>query len=374
MITLTQSFPAPAHPGSVVLVDDEPMVLRSLAHMLNRIPYVVAPCKTCHEAIHQITQGHVRVVVSDVTMPEMSDIELLRTIREHDPDLPVILITGRPELETATEAVEYGAFRYLIKPVEGARLVEAVQQAASIHQLAQTKRASIALFGADADEERAASGANFEHALSQVWVAYQPIVRASDRTVFGYEALLRSHDPCVESPGHLLQEAEHHGALHRLGRAVRKRAAFSMSNAPHSYALFVNVHPQELLDPELYDVQASLMPFAGRVIFEITERSAITDVDGAKKHVARLRNRGFRIAIDDLGVGYAGLSSFAVLEPEFVKLDMTPLGLVSARHQFGAHWPKTTWTSCSTSLGRNGFASTVTSGKSRNRACTLSGA
>jgi EAL domain-containing protein (putative c-di-GMP-specific phosphodiesterase class I) len=62
---------------------------------------------------------------------------------------------------------------------------------------------------------------------------------------------------------------------------------------------------------------------ADRVVLEITERASLDGVDDARNKVARLRKMGFRIAVDDLGAGYAGLTSFATLEPEFVKLDMT---------------------------------------------------
>jgi len=58
-------------------------------------------------------------------------------------------------------------------------------------------------------------------------------------------------------------------------------------------------------------------------VLEVTERSAIDDVKDIQVRVGALRRLGFRIAIDDLGAGYAGLSSFAALEPEIVKLDMS---------------------------------------------------
>jgi len=61
---------------------------------------------------------------------------------------------------------------------------------------------------------------------------------------------------------------------------------------------------------------------AHRVVLEITERAKLEQVSDAKGRIARLRVRGFRIAIDDIGAGYAGLNSFAELEPEVVKLDM----------------------------------------------------
>jgi len=58
-------------------------------------------------------------------------------------------------------------------------------------------------------------------------------------------------------------------------------------------------------------------------VLEITERASLDQVKDVRARVAALREMGFRIAVDDLGAGYAGLTSFALLEPEIVKLDMT---------------------------------------------------
>ena len=321
---MTSPIAPPEHPGTVLIVNDDPMVLRAHTRILERSHYVVAPCLTPHEAIQHISNGNVRVVVSDVSMPEMTGIELLRLIRQHDKDLPVVLVTGQPDLKTAAEAIEYGAFMYLLKPVKPETFIATVERAARLYRLAQTKREAIALFGDVAVEsERAGLEVNFERALDRMWIAFQPIVRASDRTIFGYEALLRSDEPSMPGPGPILHAAERLGALDRLGRAVRERAANTMRQANSSHTLFVNLHPRDLLDPDLHDKRAALNSIAGRVVLEITERAAITDVENARALVMGLRTQGFRIAVDDLGAGYAGLSSFAVLEPEFVKLDMT---------------------------------------------------
>jgi EAL domain-containing protein (putative c-di-GMP-specific phosphodiesterase class I) len=59
------------------------------------------------------------------------------------------------------------------------------------------------------------------------------------------------------------------------------------------------------------------------VVLEITERASLDGVKGLSAKIALLRERGYRIAIDDLGAGYAGLASFSQLEPDFVKLDMS---------------------------------------------------
>jgi EAL domain-containing protein (putative c-di-GMP-specific phosphodiesterase class I) len=85
----------------------------------------------------------------------------------------------------------------------------------------------------------------------------------------------------------------------------------------------VNVHAGELDDLELCSATAPLSALAPRVVIEVTERHALDSVTGLSTRIERLRQLGFYLAVDDLGAGYAGLSSFSILEPEFVKLDMS---------------------------------------------------
>ena len=80
------------------------------------------------------------VIVSDIAMPDMDDLALLRTVRENDLDVPMIFMTGSPNMETIVEALEYGVFRYLTKPVDGPELVSVVERAARAY-LGQAERA-----------------------------------------------------------------------------------------------------------------------------------------------------------------------------------------------------------------------------------------
>jgi EAL domain-containing protein (putative c-di-GMP-specific phosphodiesterase class I) len=94
--------------------------------------------------------------------------------------------------------------------------------------------------------------------------------------------------------------------------------------------LFVNLHPQDLLDPTLYLPDSPFSAIARRVVLEVTERVSLDRISEVMSRIADLRALGFQIALDDLGAGYAGLTSFTLLEPEFVKLDMS---LVRDVHQ-----------------------------------------
>lgn len=152
-------------------------------------------------------------------------------------------------------------------------------------------------------------------------LAYQPIVNVATQRVFGYEALLRPQNPDFESPQQLLVAAEQAGLLHELGRSIRETAAAAARRLPRGTSILVNLHPHDLFDEELYDAKAPLSTIAWRVILEINEHSVIGGA--AQGRFERLRRLGFRLAIDDLGAGYAGLNSWTQIKPDLVKLDMT---------------------------------------------------
>jgi EAL domain-containing protein (putative c-di-GMP-specific phosphodiesterase class I) len=314
-----------AEPYKVLVVDDELVIVRVLTEWLSDDGLVSAGCHSGAEAVKALTEGEFDVVVADVHMPEMDGVQMLRTIRETGLDLPVILMTGAPDLNSATKAVEYGALKYLMKPIDLAELRQAVLTASRLRRLARAKQAALDLLadGGAGPSERASLEASFDRMLAGLWVAYQPIVRAQDRTIFGYEALVRSTARALGHPAAILDAAERLKRLDTLGRAVRDSAARAMLAEQDGKALFVNLHPRDLLDETLFTANSPLASIASRVVLEITERMPLDEVTDLPTRVASLRQLGFRIAIDDLGAGYAGLTSLAMLEPDVVKLDMS---------------------------------------------------
>ncbi len=311
----------PYPPDVVVVVDDEPSILLALERSLAR-EFEVETFAAAEAAIARVRAGGVSVVLSDIGMPGMSGLDLLGAARELDPDLPFVLITGAPSVESATKAIERGVFRYLPKPIDGEEIALAVSQASQFRRLALLKREALELRGAQSTPRPPASAHTFRQALEQLWLVYQPIVSLSTRTVYGYEALMRSGHPDYRSPSQLLAAAERAGCLDDLGREVRARAAGSVAELGGAL-LFVNLHPQDLNDASLTAPDSPLVAIADRVVLEITERASLGGIEELQPRVAELRKLGFRIAIDDLGAGYAGLTSFALLEPEIVKLDMS---------------------------------------------------
>jgi EAL domain-containing protein (putative c-di-GMP-specific phosphodiesterase class I) len=85
----------------------------------------------------------------------------------------------------------------------------------------------------------------------------------------------------------------------------------------------MNLHAADLNDDALYSKTSALCACAPRIVLEVTERSSLDRVSDVKGRAKTLRSLGYKLAIDDLGAGYAGLSSFSQLEPDIAKLDMS---------------------------------------------------
>jgi len=315
----------PPSRGRILIADDEPMLLRGLLRVLTRAGFEVVTANDGNEAARLLAQMEFDAIVSDISMPGMNGIQLLRAARERDLDVPVLLVTGAPAVETAVEALEYGAFQYLTKPVDSTQFEHAIEKAVQLRRMAAMKREALALLSTSQAMagDRAGLEASFGRALQTLWMAYQPIIRANDRSLFGYEALLRSGEPSLPHPGAILEAAERLNRLNDLGRTIRASAAPPVENNHDVGLLFVNLHTRDLLDPTLTSPDSPLSKIANRVVLEITERASLDEIKDTQSRVARLREMGFQIAIDDLGAGYAGLTSFALLEPEIVKLDMS---------------------------------------------------
>jgi len=306
------------------VVDDEPTLLRGISRTLTEKGYNVVCERDGHAALDAFRDREFDVIVTDIAMPQMDGIQLLRQLRERDSEVPVVLITGEPAVSTAVKALEYGAFHYLTKPIPLGSLEEVVEKAARLRRMGRMKRQAAELLERSLpSHSRAPLENSFYKALDSLWMAYQPIVRAADGQVYGYEALLRSKEASLPHPGAVLDAAERLNLLDLLGRTIRERSAIPVRDAPEGTVLFVNLHTTDLLDPMLMSPDTPLSKIAKNVVLEITERASLDSVKDVRARVAALREMGFRIAIDDLGAGYAGLASFALLEPEIVKLDMT---------------------------------------------------
>jgi EAL domain-containing protein (putative c-di-GMP-specific phosphodiesterase class I) len=307
-----------------LLVDDDGTVLRAYGRVLKRHGYEVEMAADGESAVAALCRASFDVILSDIEMPGMSGLALIDKVREHDLDVPVVLVTGMPSVDTAVDAVQHGALRYLVKPVELDALVEGADDAVRLHRIAKANRQALELIGGGGQLVGAQAGlvAQFAGALASLYLDYQPIVSWSEKRVFAYEALLRSREPSLPHPGAVLGAAERLAKVQELGRLIRAKATLPMATSDTDALLFINLHPKDLLDPQLFESDTPLTAMASRVVLEVTERASLHEIHDVSARIQALKKLGFRIALDDLGAGYAGLTSLALLEPDVVKLDM----------------------------------------------------
>jgi len=97
--------------------------------------YTVTCVGTAEAAIETIKQTTVDLVLTDIKMPGMSGVELLKWVREYNRTLPVVMTTGFPTLDTAIEALKLGAFDYLTKPFHLEEIAEKIKRALVNRQL-----------------------------------------------------------------------------------------------------------------------------------------------------------------------------------------------------------------------------------------------
>ncbi len=309
----------------VLVVDDEPEMIEILSRRLGTEFEVTSAVKASDALASLDHRDPFAAAICDLAMPEMSGVELLQRIRKRDPGIPVIILTGKATLESAMEVMEHGGFRYLTKPFEEGAVLDAIRAATASRRISDLRRRAMEICDSKGWKlsTEIESDNVFDTALKGVYLAFQPIFDASTGAVFGYEALVRSRGPELTNPGLLFSAAERLGRVRDIGREVRRLAAERIVSAPPEAQLFVNLHALDLGDDELYSKNTPLTRIASRVVLEITERMSLDSIDDVPGRIRQLREMGFRIAVDDLGAGYAGLSSFSELTPEVTKLDMS---------------------------------------------------
>lgn len=309
----------------VLLVEDDAALRHALRAVLEARGLRVVEADTGAAGLAAFEAEEFQLVVMDLSLPDANGLDVLAAMRKRDALLPTLVITGEPTVEAAQRALRGRATAFLTKPIMPSVFVEEVERAVNEgqvsrlqHQLLMSKASSTAMLADLAATEQA-----FSESLARLHMSFQPIVRAYDHSVFAYEALMRSRGP-YPSPVQLLTAAEALGRVAELGRAVRRSIAGTlMEHRERFEPIFVNLHPTEFRSDLLTCEDEPLVSFASRIVFEVTERAQLSSTQDLAETCRILRTAGYRVALDDLGEGYAGLSWLVKLTPDVVKLDMS---------------------------------------------------
>jgi putative two-component system response regulator len=126
--------------STLLVVDDDPYVLESISTLLTEFGYTVFTCQKGADAVKMVEKIHFDVVLTDIKMPQVTGIELLRKIHAYSRQIPVILMTAFAELDVAVDAIKRGAFDFITKPYNPDYLLHSVEKAVKYTRFVQMER------------------------------------------------------------------------------------------------------------------------------------------------------------------------------------------------------------------------------------------
>ena len=130
----------PAEKVPVLVLDDDPLVLRSLSEYLRVEGYDVSPAETLRQAMALLDERSFSVVMSDVRLPEGSGFDLLKHVKALNLSAAVIMLTGYGTIEDAVKAIKMGAFDYVTKPIADEEVRLAIERALQQRELLEENR------------------------------------------------------------------------------------------------------------------------------------------------------------------------------------------------------------------------------------------
>jgi len=132
--------------GCLLVVDDEIGSLNPVCEFLNKCGYLVSGCSSTREAIGVLEEERYDLLLTDLIMPEMDGIELMKNALEMDPFLICIIMTGQGTVQTAVNAIKSGAFDYILKPLDMRRVQQLVSRAVEIRRLREAEQKYRSIF------------------------------------------------------------------------------------------------------------------------------------------------------------------------------------------------------------------------------------
>ena len=126
--------------SNILIIDDEKAIRKTLSEILSYEGYKIEEAGDGEEGLKKFRDRNFEVVLCDIKMPKLDGIEFLDKAREHNPDIPVIMISGHGTIETAVEAVKKGAYDYIAKPPDLNRLLITIRNAMDKNNLVTEAR------------------------------------------------------------------------------------------------------------------------------------------------------------------------------------------------------------------------------------------
>nr|WP_300003607.1 EAL domain-containing protein [Tissierella sp.] len=159
---------------------------------------------------------------------------------------------------------------------------------------------------------------------------FQPIVDIKDKSIYGYELLSRGvkSDGTIMNPFEMFKLAKESDLTFNLDRQARETSIISSAREKIDKKLFINFLPTVIYNPEVclkttIDLIEKYNFKSENITFEVVETEDISNTDHLKTILNFYREKGFNIALDDVGSGYSSLNNLSTLYPDYIKIDMT---------------------------------------------------
>lgn len=313
----------------ILILDDEPMVLDMLAVCLRAPGLHLTTCLEIEAAEALLGCFRFDVVVTDLSVSRLGGLEGIRLIRfvtTHFPDTAVYVLSG---------FIDDGV-RKLCSMLGVSAVLEKPGGLAELRRLLLARRAA-----AEAAEAGDAPGPSEVHrvelledflASGTIRSVLQPVVRLHEGgapfEVFGVEGLARGPaTSLLGSPTVLLAYAAHKELLFEADMVCIQAALAEVLELGSTVATFLNVQPRSMTNPDFSSRLIAAVRTAGlaerNVVLELTEQQTIVNPRAFAATLHRLREHGFRIALDDYGEGSSNLNLFQNLRPDYLKISGT---------------------------------------------------
>lgn len=316
---------------TVALVDDDSRMLTALSELVHQDSSLelVGTATDADGAKVMARTQRPDVILMDVRMPGTGQRATAEILSEQ-PEIKILAHSIERDRSVVMQMLGAGVVGYVSKGSTGAELLKAIHDAASGHGVASADVSSdlIDELATRVRRQQVADRRQQERrdlilgvleSPSSLAIAHQPFIELASGDVVGWEALARFDGPPHRAPSHWFEDAWDAGLGTELELLAIEQALKTIPSIAPDQFLALNVSPTVAADGRLATVlgEGSL----DRLILEVTEHAPVEDYAVLSKALRPLRQRGLRLAVDDAGVGYAGLRHILRLSPRLIKLD-----------------------------------------------------
>lgn len=323
----------PDGPIHVILADDNAEFLEAVAAIIECDPgfEVVGKARDAPAAIRLATLYEPDVALVDWSMPGGGGAAAAHEITRVSPGTRVVALSASQESDVVLKMLRAGASSYVVKSVTGTELLGMLRATAAGRSALSPEVATpvieelvVRLTAASPQQDREEEQSEAIRSLiddSALRMVFQPIVSIAGNRVVGVEALARFDTEPRRSPNVWFDDAAKVGLATELDLAAAGRALAILPDLPPAVDLYVNVLPESVFSERFRELMATVT--GDSVVLELTEHAPVHDYGRIRSAVGALRENGFRVAVDDVGAGYASLRHLLNLRPDALKIDIS---------------------------------------------------